>query len=260
MSVESYLSNLGSSLVVRDSEKQSIDRSVDTLISRANTYFSGFDRCLVFGSYTRGTILPRKADDHSDVDIMMVFDDENDYKPQTYINRIKKFAEEKYWSSIVHQDRPSVVLDMQHIRIEMTPGKNYGIEGWYYIPRDASAWQLTKPNSFNSDLVKCNGSNGYKVKPVIRLMKHWNVSKNYRALPSFELESTLVDALKYKYLVCSSYADYVLASFEAIRWKTKTSTSRVERAISKAKNAIANETSGFPYTALSEIEDVFPRV
>lgn len=258
MSVDSYLSNLGSSLVVRDSEKQSIDRSVGTLVSRANAYFGGFDGCLVFGSYTRGTILPRKADDHSDVDIMMVFDGDDDYRPQAYINRIKKFAEGKYWSSIVHQDRPSVVLDMQHIRIEMTPGKNYGVEGWYYIPRDASAWQLTKPNSFNSDLVKCNGSNDYKVKPVIRLMKHWNVSKNCRALPSFELESTLVNALMYKYLSCSSYADYVLASFEAIRWKTN--TSRVERAISKVKNAIANEAAGFPYAALSEIEDVFPGV
>lgn len=126
--------------MVRDSEKQSIDRSVDTLISRANAYFGGFDGCLVFGSYARGTILPRKADDHSDVDIMMVFDDDDDYRPQAYINRIKKFAEGKYWSSIVHQDRPSVVLDMQHIRIEMTPGKNYGVEGWYCIPRDASAW------------------------------------------------------------------------------------------------------------------------
>lgn len=258
MSVDSYLSNLGSSLVVRDSEKQSIDRSVDTLISRANAYFGGFDGCLVFGPYARGTILPRKADDHSDVDIMMVFDDDDDYRPQAYINRIKKFAEGKYWSSIVHQDRPSVVLDMQHIRIEMTPGKNYGVEGWYCIPRDASAWQLTKPNSFNSDLVKCNGSNGYKVKPVIRLMKHWNVSKNCRALPSFELESTLVNALMYKYLSCSSYTDYVLASFEAIRWKTN--TSRVERAISKVKNAIASEADGFPYSAISEIEDVFPGV
>lgn len=258
MSVDSYLSDLGSSLVVKDGEKLSINRSVDTLISRANTYFGGFDRCLVFGSYTRGTILPRKADDHSDVDIMMVFDDDDDYRPQAYINRIKKFAEGKYWNSIVHQDRPSVVLDMQHIRIEMTPGKNYGVEGWYYIPLDASTWQLTKPNSFNSDLVRCNGNNGYKIKPVIRLMKHWNVSKNYRALPSFELESTLVDALMYKYPSCSSYADYVLASFEAIRWET--STSRVERAISKVKNAIANEASGFPYIALSEIKDVFPGV
>ena len=89
-------------------------------------------------------------------------------------------------------------------------------------------------------------------------MKHWNVSKNCRALPSFELESTLVNALMYKHLSYSSYTDYVLASFEAIRWKTN--TSRVERAISKVKNAIASEAAGFPYSALSEIEDVFPGV
>lgn len=258
MSVESYLSGLGSRLVVRDSEKQSIDRSVDTLISRANAYFGGFDGCLVFGSYKRGTILPRKADDHSDVDVMMVFDDGDDYKPQTYLNRIKKFAEDKYWSSIVHQDQPSVVLDMQHIRIEMTPGKNHVFDGWYDIPLDASTWQLTKPNSFNSDLMKCNGNNSYKIKPVIRLMKRWNVSRNYRSMPSFELESALVDALMYKYYSCTSYVEYILASFDAIRWKTN--TSRVDAAVAKIREAVADESAGYPSTALSEIKEVFPEV
>jgi hypothetical protein len=147
---------------------------------------------------------------------------------------------------------------MQHIRIEMTPGKSRVFDGWYDIPLDASTWQLTKPNSFNTDLMKCNGNNGYKIKPVICLMKHWNVSRNYRSMPSFELESTLVDALMYKYFSCKSYADYILASFDAIRWKTN--TSRVDAAVAKIKEAIADESAGYPNTALSEIREVFPEV
>ena len=258
MSVESYLSYLGSSLVIRDSEKESIDRSVNTLISRANSWFGGFDGCLVFGSYKRGTILPRRADEHSDVDVMMVSDDGDDYKPQTYLSRIKRFAEDQYPRSIVHQDRPSVVLDMHHIRVEMTPGKNYGIAGYYNIPLDAGSWQLTEPNSFNDDLTRCNSNNGYRVKPVIRLMKRWNVTENNRSMASFELESTLVDALMFRSVFCSSYVDYLLASFEAIRWKTN--TSRVDAAVAKVKEAVDDESAGYPITALGEIKEVFREV
>lgn len=258
MSIETYLSGLGSDLVIKAKEKEAIDRSVDTLMERANGWFGDFYSCLVFGSYTRGTMLPRKADERSDVDVMLVFDDDDDYRPQTYLDRIKRFAMSQYPTSIVHQDRPSVVLDMRHIRIEMTPGKRCGIDGCYNIPFDASEWQVTKPNSFNADLIRCNGNNGYKVKPIIRLMKHWNVCLNYRDMASFELESSLVDSLMYKYISCSSYVDYAIASLEAIRWKT--STSCVDAAIDTVRQAVTDERNGYPYTALDEIKAVFPEV
>ena len=57
---------------------------------------------------------------------MMVFDDGDDYKPQTYLSRIKRFAEDQYPRSIVHQDRPSVVLDMHHIRVEQASDRTAG--------------------------------------------------------------------------------------------------------------------------------------
>jgi len=188
---------------------------------------------------------------------MMIFDDGTDYKPQTYLDRIKRFAEDKYPRSIIHQDRPSVVLDMQHIRIEMTPGKSCGPEQ-YKIPLDSSSWQLTTPNPFNQDLIKCNKYNDNRIKPVIRLMKLWNVCKNYRDMASFELESTIVDQLMYEFVSCSTYVDYLLASFEAIRWKTN--SNRVKAAIDKIKEAVADEANGYNLVPLDEIEEVFPEL
>ena len=35
----------------------------------------------------------------------------------------------------------------------------------------------TDPNGINSNLTKANINNGSKIKPVIRLLKNWNISK-----------------------------------------------------------------------------------
>lgn len=91
MSVDSYLANLASEMVIRDSKKESISLSISTLHSRLKEHF-GKDiiDVIKFGSYTRGTILPRRYDDKSDVDIMIVFNNDYDYKPQTFLDRLQK--------------------------------------------------------------------------------------------------------------------------------------------------------------------------
>lgn len=83
MSVNSYLQDLASELVLSDSEKDSVSTSIDTIKSRLTSYFGAdiYEK-KVFGSYDRGTTLLRKADEKSDVDIMVVFNNLNGYKPQ----------------------------------------------------------------------------------------------------------------------------------------------------------------------------------
>lgn len=74
MSVNTYLQGLGSSLVLSSSERASISTSVDTIKSRLTSYFrSSVTEKKLYGSYVRETILPRKADEKSDVDLMVVF-------------------------------------------------------------------------------------------------------------------------------------------------------------------------------------------
>lgn len=100
MSVNTYLSNCASDLVLSSSEKESITTSINTLETRLTSYFgSNIKENFKFGSYTRETILPRKVDEDSDIDYMIVFDNSNNYKPQTFLDRLKRFAEAKYSTS-----------------------------------------------------------------------------------------------------------------------------------------------------------------
>src|SRR4051812_42872058 len=97
MSVLTYLDTLASKLNLTTEEKGRISTSLTTLQSRLNSHF-GDDLAshFVFGSYTRGTILPRKADKYSDIDYMVIFKNPKGYKPQTLLNYLKTFAETKY--------------------------------------------------------------------------------------------------------------------------------------------------------------------
>lgn len=186
MSVNSYLLELASDLVLSESENASIKTSISTIKSRIDSYFDDVTDKKVFGSYDRGTILPRKVDASSDIDIMIVFLNPNRYKPQTFLNRLKTFAEHYYSTSEIYQSSPTIVLELNHIKFELTPA--YISNGSYYIPNGPSEWMYTDPNGFYDKLTKCNVNNCYKIKPVVRLIKHWNIQKNYRDLASYALK------------------------------------------------------------------------
>ena len=159
MSVNSFLMELASDLVLSESEKTSITTSITTIKSRLDHYFSDITEKKVFGSYVRGTILPRKADSSSDIDIMVVFSNPYDYKPQSFLNRLKSFAEYYYSTSEIYQSSPTIVLELNHIKFELTPAHiSYGT---YYIPNGPSMWMPTDPDGFYKKLTECNMNNAY---------------------------------------------------------------------------------------------------
>lgn len=155
------------------------------------------------------------------------------------------------------QSSPSIVLEMQHIKFDLVPAYK-AMSMCYYIPKNSTDWQLTDPNGFNDNLVEANKSNDYKLKPVIRLMKYWNIKKNCRGAASFEPEDKLAQELKYAYLSCSSYSDYILKAFDAVRLTVD--YSRADEAKKAIRRALEDESDGYPYLALSEIEKVFPEL
>ncbi|MFW2502762.1 SMODS domain-containing nucleotidyltransferase [Clostridium diolis] len=257
MSVNSYLQDLGSSLVLSSNEKSSITTSIDTIKSRLTTYFGEdvIDK-IIFGSYTRETILPRKADENSDIDLMVVFKNPYSYKPQSFLNKLKNFAEAKYSTSEIHQSSPTIVLELNHIKFELVP--TYTSYDQYYIPKNSSEWMYTNPNDFNNKLVECNKNNSYKIKPVVRLLKYWNIQKNSRDLCSYELESKIANEMTYSYISCTSYTDYLKSALGKLR--TFYNSSKIDNAISKIDEALQNEQENYPYTAMSKIKEVFPEV
>ncbi len=263
MSVLNHLSNTSSSLVLSSSEKSSIDTSISTLKIRLNAYFGNqVKQQIKFGSSTRGTILPRKADERSDIDYMIVFDNEEDKTPQSFINRLKKFAEAKYSTSEIHTSHPTVVLILNHIKFDLVPAYKSGwLSETTYIPApksDFTNWISTDPNGFNTELSDKNNSHGSFIKPMIRLVKYWNACNSY-VYYSYELEQSLIGI---SYWACSNLKDYF---FEAIKYLPTWNLPQYKAdKVQRAKD-IVNKTQEYlndnrPIAAEIEIKKLIPVV
>jgi hypothetical protein len=194
MTVNSYLTDLANQAIIRDAEKQSIQRSINTIVSRLNLHFGDqLERHFTFGSYPRNTILPRSMDSNSDIDYMVVFKSDR-YRPQTYLDHLRRFVNHYYQRSEINQSHPTIMLSLNHIKFELVPA----ISDWFsglQIPDKASSynnWLDTDPSSFNTDLSTKNSSHQSLIKPLCRLVKYWNANNGY-PFDSYYLEKKIVD-------------------------------------------------------------------
>ena len=259
MSVNTHLISLASNLVLSDAEKISISKSITTLKTRLEGYFgSGITEHFQFGSSTRGTILPRKADSKSDIDYMIVFNTvDGQKKPQTYLDRLKTFAEKRYSTSEIFQSHPTIVLSLNHIKFELVPAiNNYG----YQIPSPASSWTewtLTNPTEANNQITDKNKVENNQIKPLVRLVKYWNATQGY-PYTSFWLEQYIVN--KY-FWSCTSLKDYFYAFWSDFNCSPNTANyikEKVERAKKYAAQAKKYEDEGMAYAAETEIKRIVP--
>ncbi|MBV5260013.1 nucleotidyltransferase [Synechococcus moorigangaii CMS01] len=261
MSVLSYLENLASLLNIAEREATNIDRSINTLHTRLGNHFSSSNlkERFRFGSSVRRTMLPRNADPNSDVDYMVVFDNALNYKPQTFISWLKRFAESCYSTSEIYQSSPTVVLVLGHIKFDLVPG----YRNWnnLYIPAPRTSytdWILTDPLSFNSTIEQANKNASFLLKPTIRLLKYWNANNGYiyesysleqkMANMSFYFCSNLKDCL---FLVIDSFSSWDLPDYKR---------QKVERAKQIVSNVRQYEQRGLLISAEAEIKKLLPEL
>lgn len=195
-SVNGYLMRLSRAAIVREEEKEKITRSVNRIRFLLKRHFKHeVQQVILFGSYSRHTILPRRMDQNSDVDIMILFGDDG-YRPQTYLNRLRRFVEATYGRSESRQSHPTIQLGLNHITFELVPAVK-GLWGAYQIPvRDEpwDSWMGTDPNGFNRRLSEANQDHQNLVKPLVRVMKYWNATAGY-PFQSYGLEQEVVSAI-----------------------------------------------------------------
>jgi predicted nucleotidyltransferase len=211
VSVLSYLEERASEAVLSRQEKDSINRSIRNLRMRLDTHFGNqVANHFQFGSTMRGTNLPRTLDDLSDVDLMVVFSD-TDKTPQTYLDRLRGFVETHFRRSIVRQEHPTIVLELDHIKFDLVPAINSWWSG-LTIPDKDGAWQGTDPDGFNKELAERHAQCDKKLRPAIRLIKCWNANNGY-PFESFGLEKWIVER---NYWTCESLRDYVFAIIDKL--------------------------------------------
>ena len=208
MSVNSYLNDLAQRAIVRDNEKNKINISIENIKSKLKSDNEVKD-IKIFGSYKRGTIISRKFDENSDIDIMVIFKDDR-YKPQTYLNYLKGLIGQKYTRSEIHQSNPTIVLELNHIRFELVPALDYFFNIRYKIPAkqsDYADWLVTDPDELNGKL-----TNNQNLRRLVRVAKIWNI-KQGGLFNSYKLEKFIVNR---NYICNWNLADYFYTFCDAL--------------------------------------------
>jgi hypothetical protein len=261
MSVLSYLENLASLLNIAEHESINITRSINTLYTRLGNYFINGDlkEQFRFGSSIRKTMLPRNADPNSDVDYMVVFDNAISYKPQTFISRLKRFAEFYYSSSEIYQSSPTVVLVLGHIKFDLVPG--YRNWNSLYIPAPRTSytdWIVTDPLSFNTTIEQANKNANFLLKPMIRLLKYWNANNGY-IYESYSLEQKMANI---NFYFCNNLKDYLFRAVDG--FNTMDLPGYKRQKVARAKQIVENvreyERNRLSILAKDEIKRLLPEL
>lgn len=235
MSVLSFLQEQASQAILSKRETSFIERSLATLQTRlAQSFGPEIEEQLRFGSSTRGTILPRSMDAHSDIDYLVVFKDDG-VMPQAYLDRLKRFALANYPKAAIKQSFPTVVLELNHIKFELVPALR-SPDYDYRIAGREGCWQGSNPKRFNGRLTERNNDCGALLKPALRLLKLWNAKHGY-VYESYLLEKS---ATGNWYPFCSNLRHYF---FEAIDDLKYTGVGWKDEHIRKAKAAIKEARS-----------------
>lgn len=204
LSINQYLLTLANEtfrIKTSSSEATKIDASINHLKSTLTSYF---DEAVIgvieFGSYKRDTVLPKAVDQLRDVDLMIIFDHSNlMVNPITYRKYIQDFSDFYYPRSSSFKDKPTVVLEFNHLRYDLVPAyrdTDFFGDDLFYIPDSDTEWKKTDPYGFHDKLERKNNNNKQLIKPLIRLLKDWNAKAGY-PVSSFALEQYVVSTTYY---------------------------------------------------------------
>ncbi|QED23040.1 SMODS domain-containing nucleotidyltransferase [Candidatus Deianiraea vastatrix] len=257
--VSTHLTDIADKLKFSDDEKSKINTSIDTIKKRINGYFKNdisyqVEDVIIFGSYARGTIV--KNSDKSDIDIMVIFKNSAEYKPQTFLTKLKEFANNSYSASEIKQSSPTIKIELNHIIFELVPAYQkylqYGLTD-YYIPEtkdnhfSTDGWQKTDFIEFNKQIKeKCqNSSTLYR---LILLMKSWCAKNKY--IQSYSLEKFIVDTYYYN---CNTLFDYLYTFTTNSSWNVKQELESLRAQIIKAKNY---KDQGYENSAIDELKKI----
>lgn len=183
-------------ITVTDRQEANIDASFDNLKANLMEEESGLSVKEVFisGSYQRDTIIKPL----NDIDLFAVieYDDymENGGKPnpKTVLTKFKNYLNDlRDYKDKVKQDRPCVTVCLSDKNFDVLPAIRES--GALHIPNaDLSGWVFTDPKTHTESLNRINKQRGYKLKTIIKAIKHWKREYKQNIL-SFHVEEVAIN-------------------------------------------------------------------
>jgi hypothetical protein len=148
------------------------------------------------GSWERDTIIRPL----NDVDLFAVLKRENwldEYgnlkSPQAVLSKIKNHLNScSDYKDKVKQDRPCVTVELSDKSFDILPSFEIPGTGGYFIPNyDLQSWTTSYPEKLTSDLNSVHKLRNYRVKQIIKTVKHWNRAHN-KLIPSYHIEESAI--------------------------------------------------------------------
>lgn len=206
--VNTYLEELATKLIVGSTQKTKILSSYDYLEGLLFKEFrSELDSVTRFGSFDRETAFSLPNNEKNfDVDVLITFK-QDQFQPQTYLNKIKNLGQKIYPRSGVSADFPTVAIEMNHVLFELVPAIKTGYGSEVKIPAPHSneeKWIETNPEKFKKRLSDRNNDCDGMITPLIKLAKYWNKS-NGDFFTSFYLEEFIIGI---SYPGCNTIREY----------------------------------------------------
>ncbi|MBS7565321.1 hypothetical protein KHS38_12985 [Mucilaginibacter sp. Bleaf8] len=185
-------------ICVTDRQEEGIKTSLDNMYGYLMDKESGLfvERNFTNGSYDRDTII-RPLDDIDIFSVLKRADWEDEYqqlpKPQAVLSKFKKYLDGiSIYESKVKQDRPCVTIRLSDKNFDIMPSFEQ-LGGGYLIPNfDLSGWTYTYPEQLYDNLEAVHKQRNYKVKQIIKAVKHWNRGLD-KLIPSYHIEEVAIN-------------------------------------------------------------------
>jgi len=205
-----YLTDLAKKLKLGETENNSIQGSLTAIMEKLKDYFKddGLKKVIAFGSYDRDTLLTRKVDTESDVDILIVFEEKR-WVSQTYLNKLKEFAETYYKKSEPYQDYPTITIELAKIKFELVPciyKEELLEDDKYLIPNTGKSdfeWIKTEPSDLKNQINEYPKTKA-KLIDLILLYKYWNIHHG-RLYSTFQVETFLLKHYHHEGDLCYNF-------------------------------------------------------
>jgi predicted nucleotidyltransferase len=255
-----YLREIAAKLKLGEAEKEKIEISLGNIKEKLNAYFAddGLKEIKPFGSYDRGTLLTRKVDSESDIDILVVFDEKR-WESQTYLNKLKRFADENYQRSESYQDHPTIVIELTNIKFELVPCIYKPEDTFYYekysIPKKGNQtleWMETKPNSIKDKIGEYKKTKSTLIN-LILLYKYWNLV-NKGAYSTYQVETFLLKQFDFEKDLAENFFNII----DQLHHKNPTDaqndlTTKTQKHKSNIELLLENEMSDYAFMELQKL-------